>query len=138
TAASGSAASAKRRGALAADQSSCGATGSRRLAQLIASSAAAGGRRPRTTAVNVCRSGSRSACKSARLIASSSGSPLGIDRHRLGGGVSAVGDAASCCIGIGVVEDVHRLGGPNLQLEVVAAARVVDANPEAAGVGLPE
>ena len=37
-----------------------------------------------------------------------------------------------------MVEDVHRLGGPNLQLEVVAAARVVDANPEAVGVGLPE
>jgi len=68
TAASGSAASAERRGARAADQSSCGATGSRRLARLIASSAPAGGRRPRTAAVNVCRSASRSAWKSARLI----------------------------------------------------------------------
>src|SRR5437879_3850377 len=86
-----------------------------------------------------CRSATREpiASSSAR-IASSSGSPLDIDGLRLGIVVSAVPDAASRRIGVGVVEDVHRLGRSDLELEVVAAARVMDANAESVGIGVPE
>src|SRR5947209_10725187 len=86
-----------------------------------------------------CRSATREpiASSSAR-IASSSGPPLDIDRLRLGIVVSAVPDAASRRMGVGVVEDVHRLGRSDLELEVVAAARVMDANAESVGIGVPE
>lgn len=65
-------------------------------------------------------------------------SQLDIDDYRLGTAVPAIFDAARCCVRVRVMEDLHRLDGPDLQPEPVTVARVTDADTEAIGVRAPD
>ncbi len=53
-------------------------------------------------------------------------------------GLSSVLEAATRCVGIGMVEDLHRLRGLDLQLEVDAAARITHRDAQSIRARVPE